>query len=399
MRKKPASRRMLISYAAYFLIFAAAAARAIFSMGSRGNLGLLVGLLAGYLILLIIEPLLLRRSIAFLHVLNTLQVTIGLILLLYVNRLDFFSLLFIPPCMQSVLHFQRKTALTWIGVICLLMISALLLRFPRSESIGYVIIYPAAIFLFSSFGYLILQAEQAQSRSEALLADLQKANLKLQAYAAQVQELAAADERNRLARELHDSVTQIIFGLTLSAQAARILFDRDPSRVPAQLDQLQTLAQEALAEMRALIQQLHPRSIADEGLAAALRRLSSQQSANNSLIVDLNIRGERHLPSKVEAELFHIAQEALINIVKHAHTDHAVITLNTEDPGQICMQIDDDGVGFDPNAARSAPGHLGLISMDERIRALGGRLEIASKPGKGTSVRIELKLMQEADHA
>ena len=114
--------------------------------------------------------------------------------------------------------------------------------------------------------------KSAQAKSQALLIELQAAHHQLQEYASQVEELSAAQERNRLARELHDSVTQTIFSMTLTAQSALILVDRDPARVKEQLVHLQALAKNALAEMRSLIQQLRPRSLAEEGLAAALRR-------------------------------------------------------------------------------------------------------------------------------
>jgi len=262
-----------------------------------------------------------------------------------------------------------------------------------------VIIYLAGIFLVTGFCYLALQAGEAQNRSEALLADLQVANRKLQVYAAQVQELAAAAERNRLARELHDSVTQIVFSLTLSAQSARILLDRDPPRAAAQLDHLQELAQRALVEMRGLIQQLHPRSIAEEGLAAGLHRLATERQSGDGLNVELQVHGERRLPANIEEGLFRIAQEALNNIVKHAHTDRAVITLDLEDGNRVLMDIVDYGAGFDPTQVQSSPGHLGLTSMAERIQALGGTLIVDSKPGKGTRIRVELVVVQEVDHA
>jgi len=394
----PHRRRIIITNTTLYLAFAAASARAILSLRDSSDFGFAVGMLTLYLLLIPLGHWLMSRKLAYLHIINALQASIALILLLFVDNFDYFSLLFIPPCAQSIMNFPRKTALIWIGAICLFMEVALFIHFPFEESIGYAIIYPAGIFLVTGFCYLALQAEEAQTRSETLLVDLQKANHKLQAYAAQVQELAAAEERNRLARELHDSVTQIVFGLTLSAQAARILMDRDPKRAAAELDHMQVLAQNALAEMRALIQQLHPRSIAEEGLAPALRRLAADRQASDGLAVDFKVRGEKRLTPKVEEELFKVAQEALNNIVKHAHADIAVITLNLEDPNRITMGIEDNGVGFDPGSISSMPGHLGLTSMSERIQAFGGKFTIDSAPGKGVRLLVELTLAQEVEH-
>lgn len=391
--------RVLYTYVAIYLVFAATTARAVFQLEDRSELPLLVGFLALYLLLLLVEPFLISRKLMYLHIINGLQTAIPLVLLLFIQNLDYFCLLFIPPCIQSILHFSRKVALYWIGAVTLIMVVTLLKLFPFSESIGYVIIYPAAIFLFSALSYLAKQAEEAQGRSELLLVDLQKANQKLQAYNAQVEELSAANERNRLARELHDSVTQIIFGLTLSAQAARILIDRDPGRAAAELDHLQVLAQSALTEMRALIHEMHPNSSAEEGLVPLLRRLAAERQSNDGITVDLQLKGERRLPRTIESELFRIAQEGLNNIAKHAHVDHAVITLDLEDANRVSLGIEDAGIGFDPAQVNSLPGHLGLTSMQERVQALGGTLVIDSQPNKGTHLRVEITLKQEVEHA
>lgn len=398
MDSLPYRRRMFIAYTALYLAFAATAARAVFQLWNDKGLWFTVWMLGLYLVSMLIEPALIERKPTYLHVCNALQTGIGLLLLLGVSHLDYFALLFIPPCVQSVLHFPLRTALYWIITISLLMEMALLIHFPISESISYVIIYPAAIFLFTGLTYLALEAEKAQNRSEALLVDLQVANRKLQEYAVQVEELAAVKERSRLARELHDSVTQIIFGLTLSAQAARILLARDPARVPGQLDHMQDLAQKALAEMRSLIQEMHQNAPPNGRLADRLRALAAERKTADGLDVELNIDGEQNLPAGVEDGLFRVTQESLNNIVKHAQTSQAIISSRLENGNRFILCIEDHGVGFDPTHARSQPGHLGLTSMVERVGALGGHLLIDSAPGKGTRLTIELPLNQEVAH-
>ncbi len=399
MQTRPVGRRMFIAYMALYLAFAAASARAIFELRQTDVFGYTAGLLAFYLVLLLATSWLIARNISFLHILNALQTVIALVLLIFVGEVDYFSLLFIPPCTQSILSFPRKTALIWIIGITLLMITAQFISFPLAESIGYIIIYPTAIFLFTALSYLAQQAEQAQNRSEALLVDLRKANQQLQEYASQVQELTAINERNRLARELHDSVTQTIFGLTLSAQAARILIDRNPERAVKELDHLQALAQSALAEMRALVQELRPHSGADQNLGALLRKLAVERKLNDGLNVDLQIKGERRLAGNIEPELFRMVQEALNNVVKHAHSDQAKVILDLEDTTSIHLLVEDTGVGFDPVVAKALPGHLGLTSIQERVEALGGKLAIDSQPGKGTRLRVDIALEKEEKHA
>jgi signal transduction histidine kinase len=399
MNIRPPGRRMLISYVALYMTFAGTAARALFALRDDPGYRYMLGVLALYLLLLLISPKLIARSLSYLHVINVLLTAMALVLLLFMGEFDSFAMLFIAPCAFSVLYFPQRTALAWIVGITVLMEAALFMKFPADELLSYAIIYPAAILLVIGLVYLARQAEEAQVRSENLLADLEQANQKLQAYALQVEEMAAANERNRLARELHDSVTQTIFGLTLTAQAARILLERDPERAAGQLDHIQVLAKNALSEMRALIQQLHPRSIDDEGLIPSLRRLVVERQANHGLKIDLKISGERRLPAHIENELFNIAKEGLSNIIKHAQTDQAALTLFLEDGNRVSMCIEDAGIGFDSTRMKPSPGHLGLTSMSERVQALGGSLTIETQPGKGTRVQVELVLPQEVANA
>ena len=399
MKVRPLPKWMIFVYAALVLTYAAAAARSIFQLEDRADLPILIGCLVFYLLLLVLEPFLVSRNLAYLHIINALQTGIALFLMLVIDNLDYFALLVIPPCTLSMLYFQRKIAIIWIGGIIFAIIAALLASFPIDESIGYIIIYPTASFLYTALSYLAKQAEEAKKRSDVLLADLQIANQKLQEYSAQVEELAAANERNRLARELHDSVTQIIFGLTLSAQAARILIDRDPARAALELDHLKVLAQSALAEMRELIQELHPHTDIVEGLVPALHHLAAKQKTMNGLRIDLQIKGDRRLSPHIEVELLCVAQEAVNNIVKHARSDRALITLDLENANVIHLDIEDYGIGFDASHPQPLPGHLGLTSMQERVNALGGSLNIESQPGKGTRVRVEITQEQEREHA
>jgi signal transduction histidine kinase len=359
----------------------------------------MLALLALYLLLLLISPNVIARRLVYLYAINAALTAVAVLLLMFMGEFDSFALLFIPPCVLSALYFSRRSASVWIAVIVVLMVAALAIHFPADEMLSYAIIYPASILLVIGLVSLARQAEEAKARSERLLADLEQANRKLQAYALQVEEMAAANERNRLARELHDSVTQTIFGLTLSAEAARILLDRDPIRAAGQLDHIQELAKNALAEMRALIQQLHPAPVDAEGLIPCLRRLAAERRVSYGLNVDLKISGERRLPVTIERELFQVAKEGLSNIIKHAQADQAAIMLMLEDQNRVTMCIEDDGIGFDADALQPSPGHLGLTSMSERVHALGGTLSIETRPGMGTRIRVELDLLQETANA
>jgi signal transduction histidine kinase len=204
-------------------------------------------------------------------------------------------------------------------------------------------------------------------------------------------------ERNRLARELHDSVTQTIFSMTLTAESTRILLERDPTRVAAQLDHLLELAQSALAEMRSLISHLRPKTVAEEGLVPALRRHIAERGSQDGLIVALHLEEyeeDKRLPPETEEALFSIVQEALNNVVKHAQIDQAEVRLRLGNES-VSLLIKDSGAGFDTTRASSGTSHLGLTSMRERVRVLGDTLEIEARPGAGTQIKIEVPLAKE----
>ena len=197
------------------------------------------------------------------------------------------------------------------------------------------------------------------------------------------------EERNRLARNLHDSVTQTIFSLTLTADAARILIDRDPTQAKAQLDKMQELAKSALAEMRALVFELRPTAVATVGLIPALHHHITTLERQYGLIVTLNVSGQPALPEVQAQRLFRIVQEALNNVVKYAGVDSASVTLRVAN-GRTHLQIEDQGKGFEVDAATREKRHMGLSSMRERAEMMGGTFMIRSKPGEGTMVTVEL---------
>ena len=227
------------------------------------------------------------------------------------------------------------------------------------------------------------------NRCLSLLMELEDTHRKLQEYAVQAEELAAAEERNRLARELHDSVTQTIFSMTFAAESSRILAERDPSKVDAELERLQDLAKGALAEMRALIHQLRPTSVNERGLIPTLQDYVETVRSRDGLNVDLRVEGGDRLPTQSQDGLFRIIQEALNNVSKHAQTDSAVVTLKTHN-GHVSLTVEDNGIGFDPS--RSGPDRmsLGMSSMRERAEQQGGVMEVESRPGEGTRVKVEM---------
>lgn len=205
--------------------------------------------------------------------------------------------------------------------------------------------------------------------------------------------LAALEERQRLARELHDSVSQVLYGIGLGVRTAGALLDRAAvapelkSSLAEPLDYILSLAEAGLAEMRALIFELRPDSLEREGLVAALTRQAAALRARHGLQVHTEFCDEPTLSFEAKEALYRIAQESLNNTVKHALAERVHIRLCT-DAGEIVLELADDGVGFDPRAEYS--GHMGLNSMRERATQIGGILEIASEAGHGATVRVRI---------
>ncbi len=202
-------------------------------------------------------------------------------------------------------------------------------------------------------------------------------------------ELSVVAERNRLALDLHDAVSQKLFGLVLSAEAAATLLERDPVAAREQVVKLQASAQEALDELRSLVFELRPPDLERDGLCGALRKhvemLRRVQQREIELDVDEVLPGD----AARDREVLRIAQEALQNALRHANAEHVVVRLHSDD-GRLVLAVADDGVGFEPRGTGLRSRRLGLTSMEERAQRIGGRLELRSAPGAGTTVRLEV---------
>jgi signal transduction histidine kinase len=205
-------------------------------------------------------------------------------------------------------------------------------------------------------------------------------------------ELSIVEERQRIARELHDAVTQKLFSLRLTADAAAALVHRDPARAAAELDVVRRLAAEATAELKSIVVGLHPVDLAGDGLAAALRRQAELLDRVHTAKVTFAADTVPRLAAAREEAAYRVAQEALHNALRHAAAAHITVALRRAGPG-VTLTVSDDGRGFDTRGG-TANGtrrpRLGLASMRERARAAGGRLLIRSAPGEGTVVTMEV---------
>lgn len=211
----------------------------------------------------------------------------------------------------------------------------------------------------------------------------------------QAEQLAVMKERERLARDLHDSVTQSLYSLTLFAEAGRRLIRAgDLERAESYLAQVAETAQDALKEMRLLVYELQPPALEQEGLVGAIQHRLGAVERRAGVKAHLLVDDMIELPTSVEKGLYHIAQEALNNALKHAAATSVTVCIRVAD-GQVELEVVDDGMGFDPATAGNGGG-MGLVNMQERAKELGGTLRVVSAPGEGTKVSVSAKLHQDS---
>jgi signal transduction histidine kinase len=200
-------------------------------------------------------------------------------------------------------------------------------------------------------------------------------------------DLAALEERTRLARELHDSVSQALYGIGLGAQTAYRSLDKNPTMVRESVEYVLTLAEAGLAEMRALIFELRPESLETEGLAVAHAKQAASNQARHGIEVQIELGDEPQMVLATKESLYRVAREALHNVVKHASASRIMLRMRNED-NLLKLEVVDNGVGFE--TTKDFPGHLGLHSMRERVLQMGGEISIKSAQGNGTQLTVIL---------
>ena len=246
------NRLTVVNLVALLLIGAVAGRMLPFYIGTS-KAGAMIALLAAYLLLFTTRGLVTRwLGSQYFHLYATLQMGLTLIMMTAIflddAPLDFFALLLVPICMQAMWYLPENQGMIWVGVLGFItagLLTSYFVVYEHSwEGVGYSLGYVSIFVLVAIFSSVTRRADEARNQTQMLLQELQAANAKLEEYSMQVEQLAIVEERSRLARELHDSVSQTIFSLTLTAQAARLLLDRDPSRVPQELDRTPNSQQE-----------------------------------------------------------------------------------------------------------------------------------------------------------
>ena len=207
----------------------------------------------------------------------------------------------------------------------------------------------------------------------------------------QAQQAAVMEERNRLARELHDSVVQMLYSMNLYSKASKLALSAGKADVIEEnLDRLTNLTRDAMFDMRQLVFELRPVVLEEEGLENALDARVKALGARWRIKTEFQVEGEIELDPAVELELYRIAQEALNNVIKHARASHVHIELKNQ-AGQYSLMIQDDGIGFDPVFAAQGGG-LGLHNIRDRTKEIGGKFMLETSPGQGTIVKIQFRV-------
>lgn len=258
MKRSERPRGYRGGYLIGFILIGVVALRATLFYWGQPNLLVVMVLLVLYTLLYSLEPWLSRHRPGHVHFYFPLQTAFVLTLSNLHPFLDFQTVLYFPLAIQVFRTFSRQVAMGWMFVFVILLAFAVIPGMGLWEGMALILLNLASGTFLISYDFLYSRTQADQAESQRLLSDLQSAHQALQEHAAQAEELAAARERNRLARELHDSVSQVIFSIMLTSQSARILVERNPVRVPKELQRLQEMTSSALNQLRTLIAELHP---------------------------------------------------------------------------------------------------------------------------------------------
>ena len=291
---------------------------------------------------------------------------------------DAFNFLFYILTVHAAVVFTTRVTAFWTFLYFLIASTAVLLD-RGVDGLYAVLFYLATFVVCAIFGRTVQQTELTSEHNQQLVDELRETQQKLQ-------ELAVLEERNRLARELHDSVKQQVFAISMQLSAARTTLSESDKAFPA-VEEAERLAQQAGAELTTLINALRPPGLESKTLPVAIQEYVKVWSRQSQVETEVTVDSSITLDANVEQALFRILQEALANVVRHSQADKTAVTLNRHNH-QIELLIEDNGIGYD--AERIIKG-IGLDSMRERIEAVNGSLEVSSRSPRGTCVTARVR--------
>lgn len=327
-----------------------------------------------------------RGNIAYMFI----QTAIAAALVLLPPRIfGWLVILFYVLSAQSMFMFPFRVGMAWIGFFFAISSVVLVISDGLENALISLPIYLGGFLFFGAFSYQTVQAERSRRESERLLAELQTAHRQLQEYASKVEELAVSEERNRLAREVHDTLGHRLTVAAVQLEGAQRLIPDDPERAAGMVATVRGQVREALSELRATVATLRAPLEVDLGLASALQRLVTDFEKATG--IDIHIMLPDHpvvLPETHRLALYRGAQEALTNIQRHAQATEAWLQLDAQ-PDLATLLVRDNGVGY-PSGEEGMG--FGVRGLHERAARLGGELLIEPRPGGGTQISILLPL-------
>ena len=302
---------------------------------------------------------------------------LALLFLLGSNNSDAFNFLFLILSIHIAAVSTARAAILWIA-ICFGIESLIILAMHGTDGFYAIVFYSIAFFVCGFFGYTIQQVERERDRNQRLVEELQATQKKLQ-------ELAVLEERNRLARDLHDSVKQQVFAISMQLSAARASLKEDDNAYPA-VSQAEKLAQQAGTELTTLIHQLRPPVLGKKSLAEAIKVHVSDWIHQTDIETETDV-SEVSVSSDSEQALFRVLQEALANVTRHSRANKVWVRLKSKND-HVVLTIEDNGIGYD---AQGIVKGVGLDSMKERLAAVQGRLDVSSRQSQGTRITATVR--------
>jgi signal transduction histidine kinase len=300
----------------------------------------------------------------------------------------FVTIIVLPLISHSLVLLSRRRAVVVSVVIVLVYVAVIgAISSLRVAIQAGTAVLAGAVFV-AIFTEIALREQKARAEVERLAANLREANDKLRGYAAQVEELATAKERNRLAREIHDSLGHYLTVINVQLEAARAILGSDPSRALDALLKAQSLAQEGLTDVRRSVAALRAGPIENRPLPEAIATLADQSRAAG-IVTELSVAGDpRPLSPQTELTLYRAAQEGLTNIRKHAHASRVEIALDYRESDRVRLRVHDNGVGG--SATDDRRDGYGLLGVSERAQLLGGEVRVRAEEGQGFTLEVEL---------
>lgn len=296
-------------------------------------------------------------------------------------------ILVLPIVSQGVVGLPKR----WTTIFVLIVIAALVIPNGILYGWGGVVInifsFGAGVVFVMIFTQIYVRENEARTEGQRLAAQLEEANQQLREYAAQVEELAITQERNRLAREIHDSLGHYLTVINMQLEGARAIFENNPQAVLEAIDKSQTLVREGLTEIRRSVAALRASPMEGKPLHEAIEGLLAD-CRSSGLVAELHLEGDlQAIPAESAYTIYRTTQEGLTNVRKHARASRVDVGITFHEDENIQLVIEDNGVGVDPKSMEEG---FGLLGIRERVQLIGGKLGIVSAPKEGFRLEVEI---------